>query len=245
MDFVENNRGGVGIIIFLLFIVLIIAVIFLVIFLKGRDEVKPVDLNVSVVNKTYFNVTLSSNAMSRISYILSNSSQVLVKGNMFASTEERFYNVEANTSIILEGFSSEYYYNKTTCNVTRNMFNCKVGLKRKSLDYVLNFTNTSLMIDPVDGVLQSPILLCWSERENVANVVIDLPSVNVPVDKKKLVDFCYVIPKDIGVVVNYSIDIHFNPFYNSSEKKLLKVLVRDYEIYPYHNIGDKEAGVLV
>jgi hypothetical protein len=240
-----DRRCGVGLIIFLLFLLLVIVVIFLMIFLNGRDEPKLIDVINVTVNKTYFNVTLSSNAVSKISYVLSNDSHILLKGSMFSDVEERFYNVENSTNITLEGFSDAYYYNFTKCNVTRNMQKCKVNLKAKSLNYSVVLTNESVTIDPQGKVVQSPILLCFSWGESISNVILDLEQVSVPSDYVKLLDLCYKYDEDISSSVVFPLMIHRNEFYNSSELKLLKVSVFDFEKSPYSSIGLKESGVLV
>jgi hypothetical protein len=239
-----NRRGQMGFFIFILFMILAIAVVLVIIFISGRDEpLQQPELNITV-NKTYYNITVSSNANTKIEYVLSNSTAILVNGMLFPNMIEDYkLGIEANTTVLLEGFSGEYYYNSTICNITYNKFPCRVNLKPKALDYVVTLYNDSVVIDPKGGIIQAPVLLCWIERANVLNVRMNLNITKTPLDQTKFVDFCYIIPDDIKIRKSYRIDVRKNEFNNVTD--LLKVRVRDYEKSGYPNIGDKDAGVLI
>lgn len=231
-----------GIIIFILVMVLVIAVILLVIYLNGRDEPKPlVPENVSV-NKTYYNITVATSAKLLVNYQLANDSTVLLKGLLFPNTQEEYkVGIEANTTVKLSAWSGDYYWNSVTCNITRNDFPCKVGLKLKALDYDVVLTNSSLVIDPKNKTIQGPVLICFSEKAHVTNVIVPLPMTATPTNLKKLVDFCYSVAGDLTRRVVYPVEIHYNEFV--PEPNNLTVTVRDREQSGFSPIGDKQAWV--
>jgi len=237
-----RERGQLGIIIFVLVMVLVLAVMLLIIFLGGRDE--PMRLN-TTENKTYYNITVQSNADTEASYELDNGTAVLVKGLLFPDTIERYdEGIEANTTVRLTAYGDDYYLNVSVCNVTMNKYPCAVGLKKKALNYTVTLTPTSVVIEPNNLTIQSPILICWSEKASTVNVLMGLlPLSSVPKDLATTYDFCYVDNEDITSTTIFEIDVHKNPFVNTSD--LLKVLVRDYEISGKKNIGDVTAGAIV
>jgi len=236
-----SRRGQLGIIIFVLVMVLVLAVILLIIFLNGRDE--PMRLN-TTENKTFYNITVRSNADTVASYELDNGSAVLVKGLLFPNTIERYdVGIEANTTVRLTAYGDDYYMNSSVCNITTDKFPCAVGLKKKALNYTVSLTPTSVVIEPYNLTIQSPTLICWSERSNVANVVMSLPYADVPPELKNSVDFCYAAEQDITSLTVLPIDVHKNPYNNVPD--LLKVTVRDYEAKGHPNIGDVVAGIIV
>lgn len=239
------RRGQIGIIVFILVVVLAIAIILLIIFLNGKDEPRPVVEN-ATVNKTYYNITVRVNASFLVSYQLENGSgAVLLKGQLFPNAIEEYnVGVEANTTVKLSAWSREYYWNQTVCNITENDYSCGVRLKQKALAYKISLSNSSLIIDPRNLTLQAPILICWSERANVANVVMSLPlQLKVPKDLKVTYDFCYVVVDDITKRKSWEVEIHKNPFLNTTN--LLKLLIRDYEVDGHENIADRITEVWV
>jgi hypothetical protein len=236
-----RKKGGVVVWVFLVFVCLAVAVIMLVIFLHGRSEPVVVPLNVSG-NITYFNITVSSNALSNINYVLFNDSALLVSGVLFPRFFEEFHGVPENSSVNLSGWSNEYYFNATACNITRNKMDCRVGLKLKALDYSLSLSSSELVVDAGNASVQLPII-CWDEETNVVNVLMDLPNAPVPTNLSKVVDFCYFVGHDITGRVIFPIIIRKNIFRNESD--ILRVIVRDAEIMGKNNIGDKSVGVIV
>ena len=240
-----DKVGGLGFAIFLVLCLLAIVVVVLFVFLYGKPEVKKVDVNVSA-NVSFFNITVSSNALDKVSYELTNVSYVLVDGLLFPSLVEEFKGgVAENSSVFLSAWGDLYYFNKTECNVSKEMFGCVVNQKRKAARYTVNLSRSELVIDTHgDGVVQSPVKVCFTERSNVANVLMDLPSASKPLGFEKLVDFCYSIDSDISGVIYLPIDVHKNEFNNVTD--LLKVLVFDFENTDYGSaIGVREAAVLV
>ena len=238
----RSSRGQVGIVIFILVVVLVIAIILLIIYLNGRDEPSPRVEN-SSLNKTFFNITVGTNAKLLVNYQLANDTTVLLKGLLFANTQEDYkVGVEANTTVKLSAWSGDYYWNQTTCNISKNNFPCRVGLKLKALDFTVVLTNSSLVIDPLNRTIQAPVLVCFRETAHFANVILSLPlQTRVPPDLKATFDFCYLVERDITRRVSYPIDIHYNPFV--PEPSSLSVLVRDSEQTGFARIGDKNASV--
>lgn len=239
-----SGKGVAGILIFVLFIVLVVAVLMLFIFLHGKDEPYRPPVNVSV-NKTYFNITIGSNALYPVSYIVSNASGLMLKGTLYPSLIEEFSKpIEANTTVLLEAFGDRYYYNKTVCNVTRNKQLCRVLLKEKAVDYDLILSKDSVEFKVHRGVIQAPVMICWIEKANVQNVLMNLSLiVQVPAELRAKVDFCYIYPYDIRKDLVLPIVVRKNEFNNVQD--VLSILVQDYEVKPYIPIGFREAGVIV
>jgi len=239
-----NKKGQLGLFIGIAFFILIIAVIFLIIFINGSDTPKYRPTDNITQNKTYWNITVSSNAEIKINYILENNTYVLVRGIMFPEIKENYVlGIENNTNVSLTGYSDEYYMNKTICTILREKQDCRVNLKPKALDYTITLTNTFVIIDPKNLTIQAPILICWTERSNVANVIMNFSETPVPFELKKEIDFCYKVDKDIKNTTIFPIVVHKNEFNNIQD--LLLVSIIDYEKNGYSNIGMKQAGCLV
>lgn len=237
-----DRRGGVGLVVFVLLCLCLIVVVFVVILIKGNDEVRvPSGENVSVV---FFNVSVGSNAVGRVDYVLRNESSVFVRGSLFSGVLE-FYRggVPNGSNVYLSAWSDSYYWNEVVCNVSFNDFPCNVSLKLKASNYSVGFNGSVLVLDTGGfGVLQSP-LICVSERANVKNVILNLNSAPVPVDLKKSFDFCYKIERDVIGRREFLVDVHKNEFYNVSD--VLVFLVRDYEKDSFKNVGDERVGLIV
>jgi hypothetical protein len=239
-----KKKGQFAFIIFILCLVLLMVVVMVVILIKGKEEPIKQDTIPINVTKTYFNITIQSNARLQIFYTLSNETEVLVKGILFPDRIENYdRGIEANTSVILEGYSDEYYYGKKICKVTKNDFVCRVDLVAKAVGYTVFLSNESVVIEPFNLTLQSPVLVCFTERANVANVRVNLDLTATPDDLKSKVDFCYRIPFDVVNTTVVPIEIRRNPFVNDTD--LLLVLVRDFERVGFKNVGDRGAGLLV
>lgn len=234
-------KGGVVVWVFLLFVLLAVAVIMLVIFLHGKSEPELVLLNVSG-NVSYFNITVSSNALSSVDYVLYNDSALLVSGVLFPNFFEEFHGVPENSSVNLSGWSGEYYFNSTSCNITRNKMDCRLGLKLKANDYLLSLSSSDVVVDAGNGSIQSPII-CFDEETNVVNVLMDLSYAPIPQEWVKQVDFCYSVGHDITGRMVFPIVVKKNPFRNETD--VLKILVLDYEVTGHNAIGNRSAGVLV
>ena len=161
----------------------------------------------------------------------------LVQGLVFPDKLE-FYRggVVANSTIILEGYSDFYYWNSTICNISRELYPCKLSLLKKANDYTLSLTKTLLMINVSDGILQKPVV-CFAYNYALATIVINLSSTPIPSDLHWKYDFCFNVSRDLSTRTTFPISLHYNPFYNASMN--VSVLVRDYEISSYHNIGDR------
>lgn len=238
-----SRRGQLGIVIFILVVVLILAIVLLIIFLNGKDEVRP-EQN-ATVNKTYYNISVAVNASSLVTYELANDTDVLLRGQLFPDAVEEYrVGVEANTTVKLSAWSENYYWNSSTCNITYNDFPCRVGLKQKAVGYEVNLSRSALVIDPKNLTLQGPVLICWSEHGGrFRNVLMVLPPTQKPQDLARCHDFCFVVQKDITRRMEYLVDIHFNDLV--PEPNNLSVLVRDFEIQGKQNVGDRNASIWV
>jgi hypothetical protein len=241
-----SRRGGVGFVIFLLLLVCVLAVVFVVIYIAGNEEpVRPEGLNASL-NVSLLNVSVGSNALSKVGFVLRNETHVFVKGDLFAFALEFFRGGVSNQSFVwLSASSSEYYWNESVCNISYNNFPCRVGLKKKALGYQVFFNGSVLVIDTNESgaVLQAPILFCVTEQANVINVLMDLSTVPVPSDLRKGVDFCYKFEYDIRGRVLFGVDVHKNPFLNDT--RVLVFTIRDFEKNGFFNVGDRSVGCLV
>jgi hypothetical protein len=210
--------------------------------INGRDEPPPSSaLNNS--NITYYNIVISSNALSNIFYVLSNASSVLVRGQLFPSSVEQYTHVPENATLFLVGFSDKYYFNMSKCFVHSDKQLCRISLKPKAVDYTVAITPELVTIDPKNGTIQAPIILCFSYDSTITNVLTSLRSVPVPIDLKTFADLCYVYDKDISKPVSIPINIHKNE-YNNVEG-VLQIICRDHEQDGYSAIGDKKAGLRI
>ena len=162
---------------------------------------------------------------------------VLIRGLVFPGKPE-FYRggVVADSDVLLEGFSDSYYYNSIIYHVSREMMPLQLSLKLKATNYSVVFRKNLLTINISGGTLQMPII-CFAHNYALSNVLIDLSSINIPSDLHWVEDFCWNVSRDLTNTTNYQIVFHYNPFFNATTNA--SVLVRDYELIPYHNIGDK------
>jgi hypothetical protein len=239
-----NSRGVVGLVIFVLFVLLAVVVLLLVIYLRGRDEPAVVSENVSLVNITFFNFTVETNADSVVHYGVFNESGLLQQGVLFFGAVERVDGlVVENHSVVVKAFGEGYYFNQTLCNVTYDGFVCRVGLKPKAHGVIIDVYSDALIVDPKGGVLQAPIMFCWQEKANVQNILMNLSLIEIPLELKKNYDFCYQYNEDIVNKTSLLIDIHKNVFNNVTD--VLTVLVRDVERDGYVGVGDRTAVVLI
>jgi hypothetical protein len=163
--------------------------------------------------------------------------KVFVKGLVFPDKLE-FYRggVVANSTVLLEGFSDLYYFNSTICNISRELYPCKLSLLKKANDFSINFTKTSLIINASDGTLQKPII-CFQHNYALSNIVTNLSSIKVPDDLHWKYDLCYNVTRDLKGLNKFPISLHYNEFFNTSMNA--SVLVRDWELSPYKNLGDR------
>lgn len=241
----KNKNGSLGIFIVILFFFLIIAVIFLFIFLNGNDSEKYRPIENNTQNITYWNITISTNANSKVNYILSNQTNFLVKGMIFPNIKELYEKgIENNTNITLLGYSEAYYMNITTCTILKNKQDCRINMKEKALDYDITLTPDYVIIDPKNKTIQAPIKICWKEKFNVQNVIMNLTEIATPKELKKEIDFCYVEKNDISKFKIYSINIKKSEV-SPNETMILRVFLIDFEEMGYENIGMKDAGILI
>ena len=175
-----NKVGGVGFLIFGLFVLLFVVVVLAVIFVKGKPEPLVDDSGNLSVNKTFFNITVGSDVLSKVSYSLGNESGVFFRGFLFpGSVEDYRGGVEANTSIVVSVWGDDYYLNRSSCNVTREGQECFVGVKRKASGVLVSLSDGGVTVISGVGVLQSP-LLCFWWKSNLVNVISNLSEVDVP-----------------------------------------------------------------
>lgn len=165
----------------------------------------------------------------------------LVSGLFFPDKLE-FYRegVIANSTVLLEGFSDDYYFNSTICNISRELFSCKLSLLKKANDYSLNLSKDLLTINVSDGSLQKPII-CEKHNFCVWNVLFNLSSINVPKDLHFFYDSCYNVSHDLSNTTRFPVVVHGSEFFNCSYN--ISVLVRDLEVESHSNIGDRTVEI--
>lgn len=234
------RRGQFGLMIIMVLIILVIVSIFVFIYLYGQNDAAKQNA-AAALNKTYFNVTLASTASETVNYTLSNASGVILNGFLLSNIVEHYGVIENSTNITLAAYSLGYYYNSTSCNITMNDQLCKVSLKLKANDYVLNLTPYDVFINVSQGAIQAPILICFSFDDTMQNVVVNLPSASIPKGLLMNYDLCYSYAEDITGNVVIPINVHKNPY--DLKIGTLGVLVRDSERSGYPNIGDVTASV--
>jgi hypothetical protein len=167
-----------------------------------------------------------------------------VRGLVFPDKVE-FYRrgVVANSTVLLEGFSDSYYFNSTICNISRELYPCKLSLLKKAVDYSVYFNRSLLTINISDGSIQKP-QICVAWNYCVSNVILNLSSINLPVDllKNWSYDECFNVSHDLSNTTYFPVVIHRNEFVNCSYN--ISVLVRDFELKPYSPIGDRTAVLI-
>lgn len=164
---------------------------------------------------------------------------VYVKGLFFPDKLE-FYRggVPENSTVLLEGYSDYYYFNSTICNISRELFPCRLSLNRKAVDYSLNLNATSLVINITGGILQHPII-CVAYPYLISNMFLrNLTETDIPKNLHWQYDSCYV-SKDISNITILDIDIHRNPFSEYYISMPISVLCRDWEVEGYEPVGDR------
>lgn len=160
---------------------------------------------------------------------------------LFFPDKFEFYRggVAENSTVLLEGFSDLYYYNSSICNVSRELFPCKVSLLEKAVDYSVNFDKNNLLINVSDGFVQKPII-CVAYPFSVSNIYVgNLSSIPVPSDLHWRYDYCFNVSRDLSKFTSFKLDIHRQEFANFSVVLPVSFLVRDFELSGYKNIGDR------
>lgn len=225
-----DRDGGVGLI--FLFGLLVCVVVFFVVYLlsPGVDDVVFVGNFSGVV----FDVNLGCDGVGLVSYEVSNSSGVVRRGVMFDGVVERLGGVSGNSSVLLSGWSDVYYFNETSCFVSKNNSFCVVGLARKDFGYDFFLNGSGLGFVVGDGVVQSP-LVCFGWDYRLNNLFLSgFDRVGVPGEFGRDVDACY----RLGSLFNdsfFPVDFHRNSLFNDSASVL--VVVEDFERDGFSNIG--------
>lgn len=170
--------------------------------------------------------------------------KTFINGLVFPDKVE-FYRggIVANSTVLLESFSDSYYFNSTICNVSRELFPCKLSLLKKANDYTVYFNSSLLTINISDGFIQKPII-CEKHNFCVWNVVVNnLTSIPIPKDLHDnwSQDVCFNVSRDLSNTTMFPLSIHGSEFFNCSWN--VSVLVRDYELLPYSPIGDRVAEI--
>ena len=160
---------------------------------------------------------------------------------LFFPDKFEFYRggVAENSTILLEAWSDLYYYNSSICNISKELYPCKLSLLEKAVDYSVNFNASSLIINISDGYVQKPII-CTAFSYNVANVYVgNLSGVDVPKNFHWIEDECYAVGYDLSNTTFFSLDFRRHEFSNFSVVLPLSFVVRDFEIDGKSNIGDR------
>lgn len=164
--------------------------------------------------------------------------KVFVKGLIFSDKLEYYRGgIVANSTVLLEGFSNSYYFNSTICNVSKELYPCKLTLLKKANGYSINLSKTLLTINVSDGSIQKPII-CYKYSYCSSNIIMNLTT--IPIGNSSDLhwnwDLCYNVSRDLSTITRFPLSIHSNEFFNCSFN--VSVLLRDYELSPYKNIGD-------
>jgi hypothetical protein len=160
---------------------------------------------------------------------------------LFFPDKVEFYRggVVANSTILLEAFSDAYYFNSTVCNISRELFSCKLSLLKKANDYTLSFNESFLFVNFTDGFLQKP-LICESHDFCLWSIVVgNLSSVKVPDDLHWKFDTCFNVSRDLSNFTIFPLIFHRSEFVNCSSN--VSFLLRDFEIVGHQNVGDAIA----
>ena len=161
---------------------------------------------------------------------------------LFFPDKFEFYRggVAENSTILLEAWSDLYYYNSTICNVSFELYPCKISLLRKAVDYSVNFSKDSLTINISDGYLQKP-KICFAYNYALSNIYINLSPSSIDKDLHWKTDYCFDVGRDLSNNTKFPIVFHYNEFFNASLNA--SVIVRDWELSPYRSIGDRYAYI--
>jgi len=207
---------------------------------------KPIESNNSTnvsQNISYFTFYIESNNLDVVNYQLSNSSNILMSGQLFSGVVEEYTPMVANSTIVnLSIWSDQYYFNVSECNISVNASHCIVNVSRKALDYTMTFNESSLTFNNINGsIIQFP-LICFFWQFNVLNVVVPYPRVPIPYDLSNNVSICYQMPNVLNDTL-IPIEVHYRP--TSSDSGNLFVYIKDTEISSLKNIGTKYSGIIV
>ena len=166
---------------------------------------------------------------------------VLVKGLFFPDSLEFFRGgVLENSTVLLEGFSDSYYFNSTVCNVSSELFSCRLGLMEKASDFSVSFNDSVLIVNITDGTLQKP-KMCFAWNYALSNILVNLTASSIPVDLHWKYDSCFDFGRDLSNITFVPLTFHYNPFFNVSVN--VSVLIRDFERPSYRNVGDRYAQI--
>lgn len=228
-----NRKGNFGVILLVVFLLLAL-VVFVVFQVYSKPE--PVLVN-SSYNFSYFNVFLSSNALSRVDYVVDVNGSVS-RAFLLPGTDDRLSGVRENSTVLLSVFSSEYYFNSSSCFIVSNNSKCRVFVDRKALEFVPVLRRDSLLFVNVSGVVQSP-LVCFAFSNSVLDVRLSRGVlVDKPSDLSRFYDLCYRLDSVYSDSI-FSITMYSNPVVSSVQN--VSVLVRDFERVGFGNIGDRVA----
>lgn len=166
---------------------------------------------------------------------------VLVKGLFFPDKLE-FYRggVLENSTVLLEGFSDVFYFNSTVCNVSYELYSCRLGLMRKASDYTVWFNDSVLIVNITDGTIQKP-QICFAWNYPLSNILVNLTPSSISADLHWKVDSCFDFGRDLSNLTVVPLTFHYNPFFNASVN--VSVIVRDWEFPQYKNVGDRYAQI--
>lgn len=165
---------------------------------------------------------------------------VLVSGLFFPNTLE-FYRqgVVANSTVLLEAFSDSYYFNSTVCNVSSELFSCRLSLLKKANDYSLSLNSSLLTINITDGNIQKP-QICVAYPYIVSNVILaNLSEIPIIPSLHWQYDICWNVSHDLSNTTNFVVDIHKNPFFDDKSVLPISFILRDFEVEGHQNIGDR------
>lgn len=226
------KRGNVGLILFVIF--LLCAIVTFVVFAIFSDPEPVVPVNVSV-NISYFDVLLSSNALSSVDYfVLFNGSSR--SGVLLPGVSDKVFSVPNGSTLVFSSWSDLYYFNSSECMILSNNSRCGVVLDRKALGYNVSFDGSNLYFFGVDGgVVQRP-MVCFGWSSAVLDVRLNASFVRVPSDLFRFFDVCYQLD---SVIYNMSFPVRV--FSNPVDSGVVSVdvLVRDSEVYDRKIIGDR------
>lgn len=236
-----SKRGGVGL--FFVIVLFLVAIFVLVVFLFNLySKPDPLPVNETLVNKTYFNISLKSDNVLMVDYVLFYNGSDKVRGVLFPGMREEYnYGIENGTNVTFKVFGDKYYFRETQCNITYERQICVLNATLKAFDYEVGINSSDVFFTLKNGLIQRP-MICFIETPRFLNVEMDLEEVSKPYDLVKKVDFCYRAD-DINSSTSFAINIKFNEFI--TQPGLLKVLVRDSEKIGFSNIGDKQAGIII
>jgi hypothetical protein len=145
-------------------------------------------------NKEYVNY--------KVTVIKNNS--IIQEGRYINSIKEELLGMEYNTSYKLEARSDNYYYNSKECMVLGNT-TCNLQLKK------IGKYNISVEMPYVklwklsEGYIQSPILCIGWDYHYYTVKLLDLNTIQAPINIKHLTDICYDLGGDRETEEHYTI----------------------------------------